>query len=66
MRNVKNQISKPLWEQVRDKARNKMNDQVWIQVRDQVREHVSDQVGNQSRAPLGYQVWTQLLQNMNL
>ena len=63
MKNVKNQISKPLWEQVRG---NKMNDQVWIQIRDQVREHVRDQVGNQSRAPLGYQVWTQLLQNMNL
>jgi hypothetical protein len=66
MRSVKNQISKPLWEQVRDKARIEVSNQVSGPVKDQVREHVSDQVGNQSRAPLGYQVWTQLLQKMNL
>ena len=37
MRSVKDQISKPLWEQVRDKARIEVSNQVSGPVKDQAR-----------------------------
>jgi hypothetical protein len=65
MRSVKNQISKPLWEQVRDKERIEVSNQVSGPVKDKVKIHVSNQIRSQVSNQLWYQVWTnQLLQNM--
>jgi hypothetical protein len=65
MRSVKDQISKPLWEQVRDKARIEVSNQVSGPVKDQFKIHVSNQMRSQLSNQC-YQVWYQLLENMNL